>query len=852
MIQRFFKQNWIHFVAIAIFFLAIYVYMTPAFQGKVLFQHDTTGWRQNVHNAQEYSKTHDGYTPFWNPNVFSGTPNYQIAGPGKPKSILPNLGIFMSLGMPEPAGFFVLAALCFYLMACCFGINRWIGIIGALIYSLCTYNMVIVAAGHQTKMVAMAFLPGVIASMKLLFDKKYAWGMIAAVFFFTMELVANHVQITYYLVFMAAFFFLYNAIFNKDKKSVVMSTACIAVAAIAAVLINAGGLMVTNEYSKATMRGGAAVTINEKGIAKDSISKGLPTDYAFQYSHGKAELLTFFMPNAFGGRTPDQYDPAGGEGDLIGAESKAMNKIDDYDDAKLPAQAKEQIKQGIANLPKYWGQIGITNGPWYASAIISLLALLTIALPVSKHKWWLWGTIIFACILAVGGNLEGVNKVLFNTIPLLNKFRAPATALFLTQLSLVILAMLTLHYLFTYKNENISDSTAGTLMDKDILKRIGITFGGLLVLVLGYYFMGNFSGANDKQIIQQLKNGEDTSLGRAVVKGLIDDRKAMFAGGIGMVLLYMALIAGTVYAIIKKWTQPIIPIAVIGFIAVMDVAITSSKYLSKERFQDKEEYNNTAFSPTPADKMILEDKEQHYRVFDLTGGAFSDARPSYFHKSVGGYHPAKLRIYQDLIEAYLGQPGENMNVLNMLNTKYIVTQSQDGKPMPPQLNAGALGNAWFVKHVKAAASPANELSMLKGLNTKDSAIVSKEDAPNITGATATDTAASIKMTYYTPDTLKYESNANTQAFAVFSEVYYAKDWKAYIDGKPAPICKTNYVLRGLNIPAGKHTIEFRIEPVTWQKGQQYSFIGSVLFYIIILGAVGWIVLQQMKKPKQEV
>ncbi len=847
MIQRFFKQNWIHFVAIAIFFLAIYVFMTPAFQGKVLNQHDTTGWRATAHNALEYGKTHGGNVPLWNPNVFSGMPNYTIASGGG-KSILPNLGIFLSLGMPEPAGFFVLAAICFYIMACCFGINRWIGIIGALIYSLCTYNMVIVAAGHQTKMMAMAFLPGVIGSMKLLFDKKYALGLVSCLFFFTMELISNHVQITYYLVFMAGIFFIYNAITNKDYKSLAISTACLLATATAAVLINAGNLMVTNEYSKFTMRGGAAVTINEKGEVKDSISKGLSTNYAFEYSHGKAELLTFLMPNAFGGRTPDQYDPAGSEGDVIGFDAKVMEKIDNIDEAKLPAQFKEGLKQQLANMPKYWGQIGITNGPWYASSIVFLLAILSLALPVSKHKWWLWATIIFSCILAMGGNLASVNTSLFNAIPYLNKFRAPATALFLTQLSLVSLAMLTLHYIgsFLVQQPNNATNTAPVLQEKDILKRVAIAFGALLLLIIGYYFMGDFSTDMDKQIMENLKRENDTTVGRAVVKGLIEDRKGMFIGGIGSVLFYMVLISGAIYAIIKKWMNPLIPIGILGFIAVLNVGLTSAKYLSKERFKEKEEYNKEAFAPNAADNSILNDKDPNYRVFDLTAGAFSDARPSYFHKNVGGYSPAKLRIYQDVIEAYLRQPGDNMNILNMLNTKYIVTQGQDNKPLAPQVNPTALGNAWFVKHVKVATSPANELMQLKGLNTKDTAIVSSADAANITGFT-TDTSASIKMIRFEPDSIQYESSSATNAFAVFSEVYYPKGWNAYIDGKLTPICKTNYVLRGLVIPAGKHTIRFVFEPATWKTGQQLSLYGSVLFYIILIGALGWFIYIKRKK-----
>jgi hypothetical protein len=854
MIQRFFKQNWIHFVAVALFFLAIYVFMTPAFQGKVLNQHDTTGWRATAHNAMEYGKTHGGQVPLWNPNVFSGMPNYTIASGGG-KSILPNLGIFLSLGMPEPAGFFVLAAICFYIMACCFGINRWIGIIGALIYSLCTYNMVIVAAGHQTKMIAMAFLPGVIGSMKLLFDKKYALGLIASLFFFTMELIANHVQITYYLVFMAGIFYIYHALTTKDYKGLAISTACIIAAATSAILINAGNLMVTSEYSKFTMRGGAAVTINEKGIAKDSISKGLSTNYAFEYSHGKAELLTFLMPNAFGGRTPDQYDPAGSEGDVIGTDAKVMEKIDNIDEDKLPAQYKEGLKQQLANMPKYWGQIGITNGPWYASSIVFLLAILSLALPVSKHKWWLWATILFSCILAMGGNLASINTSLFNAIPYLNKFRAPATALFLTQLSLVSLAMLTLHYLSTVLVQKNNDDTLTAtlennalsgLREKDILKRVAIAFGALLVFIIGYYVMGDFGTDTDKQIIDGLKRENDTSVGRAVVRGLIEDRKVMFISGIGSVLFYIALIACAIYAIIKKIMNPLIPIGILGCIAVLNVGITSAKYLSKERFKEKEEYNKEAFAATAADNFILNDKDPNYRVFDLTAGAFSDARPSYFHKNVGGYSPAKLRIYQDVIEAYLRQPGENMNVLNMLNAKYIVTQGQDNKPMPPQLNPTALGNAWIVKHVKVAKSPADELMQLKGLNTKDTAVVSNEDAAKIAGFT-TDTSAKIKMIRFEPDSIQYESTSAVNAFAVFSEVYYPKGWNAYIDGKLTPISKTNYVLRGLVVPAGKHTIRFVFEPETWKKGQQFSLYGSILFYIILIGALGWLIYSKRKK-----
>lgn len=844
-----FKKWLFHLIAVVIFILVIYVFLPAPFKGKVMNQHDTTSWRAMSKSAFDYNEK-NGHFPLWNTHMFSGMPNFMIAMGGK--SILPNFWEINKLGLPEPAAFFVMAAICFYILTCCFKINNWLGIGGAILYSLLTYNMVITAAGHQTKMMAIAYMPLVIASIKVMYDKKYGLGLAMSTLSIFFLIGANHMQITYYMIFMCLFYVVYKGItmiINKDTKSFFIGSAFLLVSAIISILLSSGNLMLTNEYSKYTMRGGAAIKIDKDGKIKDSVTNGLDNDYAFQYSHGKAELMTFMMPEAFGGRTPDQYDRENEDKDLIGEDSKAVEKIQALDfDEKI----KSSIANGIASQPKYWGMVGSTNGPWYVGTITILLCIVAFSIKGIRNKWWLLAAILFGMILGVGENLLSVNNYLFKTVPYLNKFRAPGTALFVTQLAFMMLGMFTLNGIINTvaKNaENKNSTTDATQTANQFLKRITIGIGSLIIFLLGYYFLGDFTHPNDKDLLNQLSNPNFGGIGRSVIKALEANRQGMFLSGVGKVFLMSILVIGALYAFYKNIINKYIFIGALMCVSIGDMFIESKKYISDNRFFEKEAYQSDAFQISTAEKQMLLDTSSNYRVLNLTGGAYSDAMPAYYYKNIGGYSPVKLRIYQDLIEAYLSNPQQNMNVISMLNAKYFVFKPEGGKEPVVQQNQEAIGNCWFVKNVVIASSAADELSQLKGRNFKDSAVISKEDGAAFKPFTS-DTSGSIKLEKFDADEMIYNSDSKTDKFAVFSEIYYPKGWKAYIDEKEVPILKTNYVLRGLQIPAGKHTIKFIFKPEIIAKGEKLGMIGSILFYFVVLGGFLWSILVWFKKQKQ--
>ena len=845
MVQKFFRENWIHFAALGVFLIVLFAFLGPGFTGQVLHQHDTTSWKAMAQSAFEY---HDktGVWPKWNTNMFSGMPNYQIAG-GSGVNILPNFLKILSLGLPFPVGMFLIAALSFYFLGCTFKLNNYISIIGGCVYSLCTYNMVITAAGHETKMLAIAFIPAVLASIKVLFNKQYILGLFLCSFFFTLQLGSNHLQISYYLIFLAGPFIIYKLIntFKKNSKQAMLCLGILAIAGGIAVFNFASNLLPTNEYVKYTMRGGGNIKVGENGAIKDSVTKGLDNNYAFQYSHGKAELFTFGMPEAFGGRTPDSYDPAYNDGgDLVGSESNIVEKIESLSGDIIPEQAKQGLINNMQSQPKYWGSIGVTNGPWFIGSITLLLALIGFVVTKNKNKWWLLAAILFCTILAMGSNLLAVNNVLFKIVPFLNKFRAPATALFITQFSLIFMAVIALNELLKLnesKKQLINNEPS--ILNKEVnaiadnknvfntFKMVAFTLGGFLFIAIFYYIFGEFNTDRDASLIAQLAEQKaNPAIGKAIVKGFVADRKGLFLSGILRLFVYAFVILGALWIYIKKLVPKEVVIAILGLLIVVDLFVVDAKYLSKDRWQDKDEYQKN-FEKTASDIEILKDTAKNYRMLELNGGMFSDARPCYYHKNAAGYSPVKLRIYQDLIDAYLSNPGANINVLNMLNIKYVVPQNDKGVNMPAQLLPGALGNCWFVKKVINGETPAKELSLLKGLNVKDTAIISGEDFAKVTPFT-TDTTATIKLTLNDADHLIYESNAKANQFAVFSEIYYPAGWNAYIDGKPADILKTNYVLRGIMVPEGKHKVEMKFEPKMVQLGNTLSLIGQILLYVL--------------------
>lgn len=825
------KNEWMkkalpHAVAILIFLIVSVVFCKPVMDGKVLSQHDIIGWKGSAQNAFDV-KEKTGQFPLWNTNVFSGMPNYQIAMEGK--SVLPDFNKLISLGLPKPMNYFFTAALCFYILCIVLGLNPLLGILGGLAFAFSTYNPIIIGAGHETKMMAISYMPLLVAGILLIFKKRYWIGLAITALAATFEFMSNHPQINYYLsVVLAALAVAYTVKWVKenDYKQIIIAGALACIGAAVGLGNYYLAYSTTKEYANYTMRGGKTVEIKGTEVVA-ATTKGLDADYAFLYSMSKAEPLVMLMPNAYGGSSMNTLK----EG------SKVVEKLTDKG---IPEMSAIQL---ASSLPAYWGGMSgpgeSTSGPPYIGALIFILAIIGFVIVKGPMKWALLAATILSVFMSWGKYFEGFNIFLFNTLPLYNKFRAPSMSLVISQLTMPLMAVLTLYALF-FKKESQAFVKAN-------FKVILYTVGGLTLLLVLLYIAQDYSSPFDTQILNAKfdESGSDT-VNRAIITGLKADRQSMFGMQVLRSIAFMVLVIGAIYLYIKNYVKPIYLVSALLLILFIDLFSIGKKYLTDESYIDKSELQAATFSKTPIDEQILQDKDAHYRVLDFTRG-FTDNRASYFHRSVSGYHAAKLRIYQDIIERYFdGSPNEQ--IINALDTKYIITQTEQGQMQVVQ-NPNAYGAVWFVKAIKPVADDVQELQSIGHTHLKDTAVLQKSFVGNISPIVP-DSSAKINLVKYTNDEIEYTSNANSPQFAVFSEVYYPAGWNAYIDGKKTEILKTNYFLRGLPVPAGQHTIKMVFEPETVKRGIQISYISSILLAIIFIGGLAmqwWVDKGKLKK-----
>lgn len=827
-----------HAAAILIFLVVSALFCKPVLEGNVMNQHDNVGWKGMAQNAFDY-KEKTGHFPLWNPNLFSGMPNYQVAMEGK--SILPDTVKIFSLGLPKPMNFFFLACLCFYILALVLGVNPVVGMLGALAYSFSTYNPVIIAAGHDTQMLATAFMPLLMAGLLCIYHKKYWLGLALTTFGTYQEISVNHLQVSYYFFLIAALItigYLVKWIKEKDWKHIGIAGALTLVSALIGVAGNALVLKTTSEYSKFTMRGGKDIEIAGDTV-KQVKTSGLDTEYAFQYSLGKAETFTLLMPNAFGGGSYARF----GEGSAVA--KKLVDK-------GVPEQNAEQIAQ---SLPKYWGEI-FTAGPAYLGVLIFVMGLLGFVILRHPMRWGLLAATLLGIFMSWGRFFPSFNNFIFEHLPLYNKFRAPSFAQVIPQLTMAIMAVLSLHMLlFSEKSRE--------LLQKN-LKPVLYTLGGLSGLLLIMYIGMDYSISVDKEILAGYtdKSGSD-EMARVIVSGLKEERKALFGGQLLRTFAFIALFAAILWLFLKQKLNALTAGIALLLISTADITFSSYRFFNNDNdqytdrpdsdklFVSQEDYQSTNFRPSEIDNEILKDKDPHYRVLNMagtsSGSTFSESRTSYFHKSVGGYHPAKLRIYQDIIEKHLSAR-PNPGVINMLNTKYIVVA--DPQTNQPGLikNPDAFGPCWLVSHVKLVSNKAEAINAIGNLNLKDTAVVLADDAKGLVQPQR-DSTATITLTKFDNDAIEYEVNGTGPQFAVFSEIYYPKGWNAYVDGKKTDYVNSNYILRGLSLPAGKHQVKFVFEPASVQEGRSIMFIASILIALIFVGGL-FMAWKESKKPAE--
>ena len=801
-----------HVIALVIFLAAAAYFGRPALEGNVLSQHDVLGWKGMAQNSFDY-KEKNGTFPLWNTNLFGGMPNYQVAMEGK--TILPDMNKIFSLGLPKPINFFFLACIAFYFLCLVLRINPYIGIAGALAFAYSSYNPIIIGAGHETKMYAIAYMPALLGGILLIFQKKYIAGLCAASVFASIEVGVNHPQITYYFLLIAiavAIAYSIEWIKQKEWKHMMLAFSLTALAALIGVASAAINLMPTYEYSKATMRGGKQVETKDNKIVNTN-TKGLDTDYAFMYSNGIAEPLTLLMPNAFGG----------GSGSPLPENSHVIEKLVEKG---VPENSALQV---VGSMPAYWGGIVEgTSGPVYYGAIVCLLALLAFVFVKHPLRWALLAVSVVGIVLSWGKYFSGFNEFVFNNLPLYNKFRAPSMAMVIAQFSVPLLAVLGF--------QAILFSAEKAELIKKNFKKVLFATGGVLVFCLIVYIMQSYSSAIDKNIIDGYSDKDgNNQIGKAIVQGLMEDRKELFLSQIIRLAGFAALLIGVLFLYSRSLLKPLAVTLILGVVTLIDLFVIGGAYLNENNYRSAEDLAAENFTATPADTEILNDKSAQFRVFNVGGDRFNESRTSYFHRSVGGYHPAKLRIYQDVIETYLSaQP--NQEILNALNTKYILIPDEQGKKINLQVNSQAFGACWLVKNVQFADGPANQLTAIGNVNLRDTVVVDKS-LEKIISQPVVDSTAIISLVKYSNDAIEYSFKSTTTQFAMFSEVYYGAGWNAYIDGKKTDYVKADYFLRGMQLNSGTYKIEFKFEPISYATGANISFVTSIILLLLMLATV---------------
>lgn len=811
-----FKKDFLpHILAIGIFFLITLIYYQPLFfSNESISQNDVLQGYGGGQEAVEFRKE-TGEEALWVNSMFGGMPAYLInlywSG-----DLLGYIQSVASLGLPTPAESTFLAFVCFYILLLVFRVRPYIAILGALAYGLNSFNIISVEAGHMWKVRAIAFMPLVLAGFHLLFrkDRNLVWGFVLTAVAIALEIRSNHFQITYYLVLLLLFYginVLVAAIKSKDFKPFFQSTLLLLLAAIIAIGCNLGRLWATYEYTQYSTRGKSDLT-QKAGEA------GLDRDYVFAWSSGKMESMTLLIPNFYGGASQQKLD-------------------DDSNLAKALRQngaPPDQVRQFTNNAGTYWGDQPFTSGPIYAGAIVCFLFVLGIILADNRTRYWLIGATVFSLMLAWGKNFETFNYLMYDYFPGYNKFRAVSMAISIALLTIPLLGFKGLEKLFQKE-----DAKAKI---KPLLMAMAIT-GGIALLTVIFAGIGSFKGLIDDRM---------ASLPAWFIEALREDREALMRSDALRSLIFILLAGAVLFFHTKRKISIPVALLILGGLILTDLWAVDKRYLNDENFTRSPRKN--FFAATPADKKIDSDKDLHYRVLNLAN-PWNEARTSYHHSSVGGYHGAKLKRYQELIDNCLDtqknaliesvQSGQadfsKFGVLNMLNTKYYTYGPEAGNVIS---NPANFGNAWLVNKVQKVNSADEEIAATCKLESKNTAIVdvSRFEVPaNVTGS------GNIELVEYKPNYLKYKANTSGNALAVFSEIYYPKGWISKIDGKEADIIRANYILRAVSLPQGEHIVEFEFRPNAYFVGNKIMMASSGFLILLIVASLAWTFIKKKKE-----
>ncbi len=793
-----------HFVAVVVFLLVTVFFFNPIFfDNKAIEQSDIQQWSGSSKELRDY-RDQTGEEGLWANAMFSGMPAY-LVNLSWSDGVVIGMKKVLSVFLPHPISNIFLAFICYYILLLSFKIRPWFAIAGALAFGLSSYMIIGLSAGHNARIGAIAFMPLVFAGIHLTFSGKRVLGFATTAVGLALHLRENHLQITYYLVLIVLVYGLIHlilAIRDRQLPDFLKNIFILVPAVIIAVGTFFGQFWAITEYTKYSIRGTSEIAPTKNG---DDVS-GLSKSYAFQYKYGVWEPMTLFLPNFYGGSSMD----------LLAAnqESNTYKSLSQAGDNETANQ--------LANYARaYWGPQDFTVGPYYAGALVVFLFIIGIVFAEKKYVWWLVSLSALSLMLSMGDSFSTFNYFMFDYFPGYNKFRSVNFALVIILFAMPLLGMLGVEKLMSL---GWNKETQRKLMWPFFITT------GLCLLFLAIGGFGSFLKPEESQFPVWLR------------QAMQKDRVALLRSDAWRALWMILIFSGAIFALLKNYLKPALIYPFIIILMWADLALVDSRYFSKENYKRKRD--NSFAIATSADEKILKDKS-YYRVYNLQS-PFTEARTSYFHNSLGGYHGAKLRRYQDLYDSILSKETEQIyqdarqgsmqfdtyRVLNMLNAKYFV-YGTDVFPNPE-----ANGAAWFVKEVLKANSPAEELNLTGLINTKEVAVLDSKLRVDY-GQSSIDSIANIKLLQHTPPYLKYESESTANGLAVFSEIYYPKGWHAFIDGNEVPILRANYVLRALEVPAGKHTIEFRFEPKPYVIGNKITMASGWILLLITLGCFGW-------------
>ena len=825
MMNNFFQKNkhFLGIVAAIIAFAAITLaYFSPILEGKRIKQHDIEMYYGMSQELRSYY-IETGETSLWTNSMFGGMPAWNISVKSN-SNLLGRVHKPLTCGFPTPIGSVFISMLGFFILLLVLDCSVWISFVGGLAYGFTSYLFIIIGAGHNTKAVAMAYMAPVIAGMLLTFKGKYLWGSVLTAIALSLEIRANHLQITYYLLLIVVIMAIAQFISDIKEKQIARffkAALCLLVAAVLGILTNTTMLYANYKFSKDTTRG-------KPVLVQDATNQttGLDRDYITQWSYGKGETWSLLIPNAKGGGSA-----------LIGKQNPALE------------QADRQYRDSIAQSNAYWGDQPFTSGPVYVGAIIVFLFVLGALTVKGQLKWALLAATLLSILLSWGKNFMGFTDFFIDYIPGYSKFRAVSMTLVIAEVTMPMLGLLGLAEIA--KNPNNFKQN-----QKKFFIALGITAGFCLLFYLAPKTFFSFLSQGETEQFANLSKGKDGALYASFATQLENVRVAIFRKDAIRSFLFILLSAIPLWFLGKGKLKSQIAFPILAVLILFDLFQIDKRYLNNDNFISKKQQEKP-FTETKADKFILNDPSLDFRVLNLTKDVFNDASTSYFHKSVGGYHGAKLRRYQDVINQYLGQEVKQFNtifknanseaslilglqqqkVLNMLNTKYII-YNPDAEPLE---NPCAFGNAWIVNNIQWVDTPNEEFDAIATTDLQNTAILHKEFQQQVGNYNFTDSiSGQITLTEYKPNKLTYSFKASKDQLVVFSEIWSNTGWKLYIDGQEHPLLRANYLLRSALIPSGEHQIVMEYAPSIWKTGNTIQFVCSL---IVLLFAVVAIILQ---------